>query len=475
MLEFEPTYSEGNVLPPSQQPAPPSLPLACQVCGRQDESLRLVVLPYVISLFVVTLRRAWVGVWCWRHRSIRQALAGLITASLGWIGIPWGFVYTPAALYKLAKGGDQPAEENVELLLALADVKRQRGDVHSALAIAREALKLQEGESIREKIRSLMKDHPLSITRPGPISPLPFIIVLLGASVTGILIGVLDEWISMLFGLVLGQDVHIFIAILTWAPLVAMTFLGGLVIAELNRWGIERTRLDNILLATSMAFLSAALAWYGIPQGSMLADFFSALVGGYSVANLGELVQVTGAVLTQGGVWMVGDSIRSEGAFGIIYLTILAVTGAYYVWIAQRSARESVHWLVRLDLVEGELVDTPERSLLPAWGVIAGVVVVIALAITAFAGDNTLSRGSPDVVAQLELGDTLYDQSDLQGAAAAYQAAIALDPKLLEPHLSLGWTLYNLNDLDGESRCRRARTFLCRSTLGAWLRLPSPG
>ncbi len=471
MLEVEPTFSEGEAVPPDPHPAAPSLPLACQVCGRQDESLRLVILPYVISLFVVTLRRAWVGVWCWRHRSIRQALAGLITASLGWVGIPWGFIYTPAALIKLARGGDQPPEENVELLLALADVKRQKGDVHSALAIAREALKLQEGEAIREKIRALMKDHPLSITRPSPISPLPFLIVLVGASITGIMIGVLDQWISMLFGLVLGEEVHIIIAILTWAPLVAMSFLGGLVIAELNRWGVERTRLDNILLATIMAFLSAALALYGIPQGSMLADFFSALMGGYSVANLGELVQVTGAVLTQGGVWMVGDSIRSEGAFGVIYLTILIVAGAYYVWITLRSARESVHWLVRLDLVEGELVDTPERSLLPAWGVLAGVVVVIAFATATFAGNNTLSRGSLDVVAQLELGDNLYNQNDLQGAAAAYQAAIALDPTLLEPHLSLGWTLYNLNDLEGANSAFTEAASLAPSALDPHLGL----
>ena len=449
MLEIDPTNAEMEAPPPGGQNQPPSLPLACQVCGRQDETLRLVILPYVISLVVITFRRAWVGVWCWRHRTLRQVLAGIITASLGWVGIPWGFIYTPAALFKLARGGDQPAEDNAHLLLAISDLKRQHGDAHGSLAIAREALKLQESELVREKIRALMKDHPLSLTRPGAVSPLPFLIVLVAASLTGILIGALDQWISMLFGLFLGEEIHIFIAILTWAPLVAMSFTGGLVLAELNRWAIERTRLDNILLATILAFGSAALAIYGIPQGSMLADFFSALVGGFEVANLGELVQITGAVLTQGGVWMVEDSIRSEGAFGVIYLSILVVSGLYYAWAALHAARESVHWLVRLDLIEGELIDTPERSVLPAWGAIAGVLVAISLAVFAFAGNTTLSRGSPDVVAKLELGDNLYNQNDLHGAAAAYREAIATDPTLLEPHLSLGWTLYNLNDLPG--------------------------
>ena len=449
MLEIDPSHAKMDAPPPERQNQPPSLPLECQVCGRQDETLRLVILPYVISLVVITFRRAWVGVWCWRHRTLRQVLAGFITASLGWIGIPWGFVYTPAALFKLARGGDQPAEDNARLLLAVSDIKRQHGDAHASLALAREALKLQESDTVREKIRALMKDHPLSLTRPGAISPLPFLIVLVAASLTGILIGALDQWISMLFGVFLGEEVHIFIAILTWAPLVALCFAGGLVLAELNRWAIERTRLDNILLATVLALTSAALAMYGIPQGSMLADFFSALVGGFEVANLGELIQITGAVLTQGGVWMVEDSIRSEGAFGVIYLSILVASGLYYGWVALRSARESVHWLVRLELIEGELMETPERSVLPAWGAIAGVIAAISLATIAFAGNTTLNRGSPDVVAKLELGDNLYNQNNLQGAAAAYQEAIALDPTLLEPHLSLGWTLYNLNDLSG--------------------------
>ncbi|HUS83789.1 MAG TPA: hypothetical protein VMX56_01490, partial [Anaerolineales bacterium] len=117
--------SEENIAsefdpPPAQTFAADPGPIpACEICGRQDETLRLVVLPYVVSLVVVTFRRAWTGLWCSRHRNERRVLAGLITALAGWIGIPWGFVYTPMALINLAKGGDQPLDENVHLLQQL--------------------------------------------------------------------------------------------------------------------------------------------------------------------------------------------------------------------------------------------------------------------------------------------------------------------------------------------------------------------
>jgi tetratricopeptide (TPR) repeat protein len=449
MLETDVNYPEGPEAPQLRPRETSSLPPACQVCGRQDETLRLVILPYVISLVVVTFRRAWVGIFCWRHRLIRQILAGLTTSTLGWLGIPWGFIYTPVALYKLARGGDQPAEDNARMLSELAEYKRQKGDPHAALAIAEEALKLQEGEGVRQQIRALHKDHPLSITRPGPVSPLPFLILLAGASLTGIAVGTVDQLFGYLFNFILGDEVHIVIAILTWAPLVAMIFVGGVAIAELLRWAIERTRMQNMLLAQVLAVITAALGWYGIPQGSLITDYISALIGGYPIGSVGEFLQATGTAVTQGGIWMISDALRTEGGFAVIYLGILLVAGAYYLLTSMATARESVHWLVRLELVEGEQLERHERSLLPAWAAVGGVVIAILLATAVFYDSTSLTGGSPDVVAQLELADTLYSQGDIQGAADAYREVIALDPNLPVGHLNLAWVLYEMGDLEG--------------------------
>jgi tetratricopeptide (TPR) repeat protein len=449
MLETDANYPEGPESPQLRPRETPSRPPACQVCGRQDETLRLVILPYVISLVVVTFRRAWVGIFCWRHRLLRQILAGLTTSTIGWLGIPWGFIYSPVALYKLARGGDQPAEDNARMLLELAEYKRQKGDPHAALAIAQEALKLQEGEGVRQQIRALHKDHPLSITRPGPISPLPFLILLVGASLTGIAVGMVDQLFGYLFNFILGSEVHIIIALLTWAPLVAMTFVGGLVIAELLRWAIEKTRVQNMLLAQVLAVVAAGIGWYGIPQGSLITDYVSALIGGYPFGSAGEFLQTTGSAITQGGIWMISDALRTEGGFAVIYLGILLVAGAYYLLNAVATARESVHWLVRLELVEGELLERPERSLLPAWASVVGIVVAILLATAVFFDGTQLTGGSPEVAAQLELADTLYTQGDIQGAANAYREVIALDPDLPDGYFNLAWMLYEMGDLEG--------------------------
>ena len=105
----------------SSTPATPIAPLApqpvelghhgrpaCQVCGRQDETLRIVVFPYVVSLLFVTFRRAFGGLWCRRHALQWQTIASFITASVGWFGIPFGFFFTPVALLKLAGGATCP-------------------------------------------------------------------------------------------------------------------------------------------------------------------------------------------------------------------------------------------------------------------------------------------------------------------------------------------------------------------------------
>jgi len=80
--------STHDVVPSGAAEAAPVL-YRCQVCGRQDETLRLVAYPYVFSLVVITIRRAFTGLWCRRHRLRYQELAGMISAVLGWFGIPY--------------------------------------------------------------------------------------------------------------------------------------------------------------------------------------------------------------------------------------------------------------------------------------------------------------------------------------------------------------------------------------------------
>ena len=441
--------SEFDPAPPQKFAADPGPIPACEICGRQDETLRLVVLPYVVSLLVVTFRRAWTGLWCSRHRNERRVLAGLITSLAGWAGIPWGFVYTPMALINLAKGGDQPAEDNVQLLQQLAEESLKTGDPHIAIRILEEALKLKEDSTIRQRLQELYSRYPLSITKPPPISPWPFVLGLGVSILIGLSIGLLHHFITVLMGLVLGVEVNRILA-LSWAPLVALIFLGGLVLSEVLRWAIEKTRLQELMPSLVFAIIAALLAFYGIPQGRLFGDYLSAVFGGLQFDSFIDFVLTTGEVFTQGGLWYLLDSIQSGLLTDWIYLAILTVGVVYLLWAGLSSVRETVHWLVRLDLLQGETAIEEERSALNVWGSIAGIVVGALLLAALFGGGRGLAlRGNPEAVVHLERADLLFAEGDLHGAAEEFRNAIQSAPHLPGPHSSLGWVLYSLGDLDG--------------------------
>ncbi|MEE8122099.1 MAG: hypothetical protein V3T55_11250, partial [Anaerolineales bacterium] len=282
--------SGSDPAPPQSFSADPGFSPACEICGRQDETLRLVALPYVISLVVVTFRRTWTGLWCWRHRNERRALAGLITALAGWVGIPWGFVYTPMALINLAKGGDQPLEENVNILQQLSDDSLNTGDPHAAIRILEEALKLKEDAAIRQQLQELYSRYPLSITKLPPISPWPFVLGLGASIIIGLSIGLLDHYITVIMGWVLGIEVNIILAILSWAPLIALIFLGGIVLSEVLQWAIERTRIQEMMPSLVFATVAALITFYGIPQGRLFGDYLGAVIGGLQFDSFFDFV-----------------------------------------------------------------------------------------------------------------------------------------------------------------------------------------
>src|SRR5687767_9038226 len=101
--------------------APNQIPVSCEVCGRQDETVRFVIYPYVFSFVVVTFQRAFSGCWCRLHRIPRWLAASLITSILGWLGIPFGILFTPLSLLQLARGGLQDRQINGQILRSIGE------------------------------------------------------------------------------------------------------------------------------------------------------------------------------------------------------------------------------------------------------------------------------------------------------------------------------------------------------------------
>src|SRR5574341_542859 len=165
---------------------------ACQVCGKQDASLRVVVYPWVASMLFITARRAFSGLWCRRHAVRHQVMASLITATVGWMGIPFGLIFTPLMLWKLIHGGDQPADINRQMLIDLAQHLEQDNHPREAIRCLEAALEFGKSSSVEAQLRDLYLSQPPASSESGSSQASGVSWVLLVAVGIGLLVGILN-------------------------------------------------------------------------------------------------------------------------------------------------------------------------------------------------------------------------------------------------------------------------------------------
>jgi len=135
------------------------IPAQCEVCGRRDETVRFVVYPYVVSLIVVTFQRAFNGCWCRVHRIPRWLAATLITSIFGWLGFPFGLVFTPVRLLQLARGGLQDKNINGRILRSIGEEKYRNGDLRGAIRCLEASLLYVDEPEVNEQLRALYRSQ----------------------------------------------------------------------------------------------------------------------------------------------------------------------------------------------------------------------------------------------------------------------------------------------------------------------------
>jgi hypothetical protein len=340
----------GSLIAAAEKAAPllPPGPIACQLCGRQDETLRAVVYPYVVSFLILTFRRSFAGLWCGRHRLLMQSFAGVISGTLGWLGIPFGFLFTPWALYELARGGKQPADLNATMLAELGEQKAKSGDADSAVRCLEASLRFREDEEVRRKISELRPGFGLAAQTAGCQRTVQSIAaVLLAAALLGSVIGVLDLATTLAFSAIAGQEMLVYVAILSWAPMVVMAFVGGLILASLLEWGLRRIRCCRMSLAMSAGLVMGLLAAYSFAQGSVMAVYVMELLQGVYESGL-EALMYGIVVLTIGGVFWVLGYIPPTTGPDAIYLVIFGAIVVYFVGMGLAVAVQTTRWQRRL-------------------------------------------------------------------------------------------------------------------------------
>ena len=339
--------SESNVELNAQTPAAsPVQNPACQKCGRQDETLRLVVFPFVFSLVVITFRRAFTGLWCKTHRTQQQLIAGLISSLFGWLGIPYGFVYTPVALFQLAKGGVQPADANVQILSALADEKIKKGDTAAAVRCLEECMKFRDDPEIRNRLNQI---RPRYGTEPEPVGCTQVGTKLVGAIFLSLLIGtgigLLDYLRGFFLGLLLGSStIPIVLVILAWAPLLAVICLGGFGLAGIIERTLTSIKFKSSGLAISFGIVAALSVIYGIFEGIVVADnIYAALT--HQFQSVGQLIVVSIITFFAGGFFGMAGTFQN---LNVIFIVILLLAAIFFLWIGIWTARETIRWQQRI-------------------------------------------------------------------------------------------------------------------------------
>jgi tetratricopeptide (TPR) repeat protein len=415
---------------------------ACMECGRQDETVRVVGIPYVFSLVVLTQQRAYKGVWCRRHHSIKLVLASFLTAFFGWLGIPHGLAATPGTLLKLAKGGVVPGEANARLLKQIASIKIARGDIKTASRCLEEALFVHaQDEDASRRLSDVYRKYASSLAQ-SPLSDLfPTLIVILAAVAMGGVIGILDYLITKLLNFT--GNVDFLGVIISWLPLVGMLGFGGIMLARLLEFELKRMNVRQRLFGVVLAAFSALLAVYSVVTGFGLADFMDSLISGTHYGSIPETLMKAGSVLTRGGAWILSDLLASGDVWDQIYIAIIAL-GLVFCLVSNISVADCViRWKQQLYPLRPQPTVQEGGLSLVHWGVLLAAVLVLGASVTLFSDASPAMWMGTEYLDTLDRGDVLFDAGDLDGAARVYQEAIDLNPDDPWGQVYLGWTYYH--------------------------------
>ena len=317
---------------------------ACSVCGRQDETIRSVVYPFVISVIVITFRRALSGTWCAKHRRQNNFLASIVTATLGWFGIPFGLIYTPAALYKLARGGDQPAGINGDNLKSIGLLKMQNNDPAGAIRCFEESLKFKEDEQVISWIRQIRDKTSRGSQPTRSRSVGAYLGMIFGALLIGIVIGILDMIITDFLARLMVQVESILVVLLSWVPFLILCSLGGVVLFQLIERSLSKITHPKKGLFSSLGILAGILAVYGILHGSAIADNFYYYLKGGSTESITYEIIVTLLTLLFGGISWFFYIIDIQFTSDIIYLVLMGIVLVFYIMLASNAAKRTFQW-----------------------------------------------------------------------------------------------------------------------------------
>jgi tetratricopeptide (TPR) repeat protein len=381
------------------------------------------------------MRRAFVGVWCWPHAALIRALAVVITGTVGWLGIPFGLVFTPLALFKLAQGGDKPADANRELLMAIGEQKlKAGGNPREGIRCLEAALEFGENPGLE----TLLREQSVNLPPQTRDAPWPTLVVfpalLLVASLMGLVVGMLDYYLTFLLS---GIGDGWLIRVIIWLPLIGGLFVSGLLGSIILEAALIRTRTHHRLLGIGLGILAALMLVYASLSGERTAYTILSFSTGYVTSAPISATLAIGGSLMWGGLDILYGYVSDGGTLSLFILGGVLVMGTLTAVANVTAALRVTVRQGRVNAILGTGSGGFPMGLVTGWlGMMACLVVCGAL----LAGTYLTSQfqfGEPAAIERFSQGMDLLENGDAEGARALLMEARSIDPASPIPYFGL--------------------------------------
>ena len=423
------------------------IPDRCEVCGRQDETVRFVTYPYIFSFVLVTFQRAFSGCWCRFHRIQRWLAASFITSIFGWLGIPFGIVFTPFRLLQLARGGVLDKNINGRILRLIGEEKYHNGDLRGAIRCFEASLLFIDEPEINERLRGLYRSQSSDneSTASSLIGLFVYPAIPVSIALVGIFIGITDfivRWISSF----MASAIPIYIIILLQAPFVILVYFCVVLASYAFQSIVRLTGTNSVPFLSAVGVVTSLLFINGIVSGGTYGLYFVYFINGFRELPK-EIWATLMAILTHAGFYIFSPaSLNANFSANMLFAILLLLSFAFSLLVLLPKAK-ALAVQQRLIKQLRSLGDSSGDTFpLFGWIGLIGIVVVFVLFFLATPQKSTVDG----LEAFDHVGSAIgyVSSGKYNQAVNEYRLAIELKPKFPLGYLGLGYAYYFSGDFD---------------------------
>ena len=435
------------------------LPVKCEICGRQDDTVRFVTYPYVFSFVVVTFQRAFTGCWCRLHRIQRWFAASIITSIFGWLGIPFGIVLTPMRLLQLARGGFLENNVNGQILRTIGEQKLQNGDTQGAIRCFEASMIYVDDQWVNEHLRSLHRTRAMDNEAPssGLVSMFVFPLIAIVLVLIGMFVGVVD-FIVRWFSSFLPPELSIFVLILLQLPFVILVYFSVSFLSHVFQSVIRLIRISSVSFLSIAGLVISLLFINGIVSGGAYGQYFAYFVNDIR-EQPDEVLTTLTAILTRGGPYIFSPAFFASNFFGsALFAVLIFLSFVLFILVLMPKVKSYAAQQDRIARLKGTDEASSRTSPMFGWIGLVGLIIVFALLFVAAPQKSSID--TLEAFDHVGSGFNYMALSQPDKGIAEYQAAIELKPRFVLAHILLGNAYLSLGEAD-----KSQDSFLTAATL----------